>query len=264
MADQFLIVSDVDGTLLGDDAALRAFAEWIEPRRDSVRLAYSSGRFAHSVAASIRATPLPEPDAIIGGVGTQIVEWPADRPLDGWPVLAGRWDADAVREALIGQAGLELQPELFLSDYKISFFAYDATPRQLRRWQRRLEAAALAVQLVYSSGRDLDVLPAGISKGAAAAFLAQRWKTPPTQVIVCGDSGNDLSMFQLGYRGVVVGNALAELRAHQGPVVHHSRGSYAAGVLEGVQHWLACSESFVAASISNGSTATGRAAQTPG
>ena len=48
-----LIVSDLDDTLLGDDAALRRFAAWYDEMRPSFRLAYSSGRFFHSIRRSI-------------------------------------------------------------------------------------------------------------------------------------------------------------------------------------------------------------------
>ena len=102
-----------------------------------------------------------------------------------------------------------------------------------------LEAAGQGVQLVYSSDRDLDVLPAGIDKGAATARLAQHWQVPPQRVIVCGDTGNDRSMFEQGFRGIVVGNALPELQSLDSPDIYHATGSCAAGVAEGLRHWTA-------------------------
>lgn len=35
-------------------------------------------------------------------------------------------------------------------------------------------------------------------------------------VIVCGDSGNDLGMFESGFKGIIVGNAQDELKDFQG------------------------------------------------
>jgi hydroxymethylpyrimidine pyrophosphatase-like HAD family hydrolase len=98
---------------------------------------------------------------------------------------------------------------------------------------------------VYSSNRDLDVLPAGVDKGSAAAFLASHFGFQPRQVVVAGDTGNDASMFTHGFRGIVVGNAQAELKSLCSPDVYKSDGSYADGVLEGLEYWLRCDQTLM-------------------
>jgi hydroxymethylpyrimidine pyrophosphatase-like HAD family hydrolase len=52
------------------------------------------------------------------------------------------------------------------------------------------------------------------------------------------NSANDLAVFQHGFRGIVVSNAHPELQALEGPTVYKSRDSFAAGVLDGLNHWL--------------------------
>jgi sucrose-6F-phosphate phosphohydrolase len=238
VADRFLIVSDVDGTMLGDNAALETLSRWFKPRRDSFRLVYNSGRSTASLRGSIAQTPLPDPDALIGNVGTQIETFDSATPLKGWPTLSGDWDPDVVRQVLGGIQGFEPQPHSYQSPHKVSYFAYEASEAQLADWQSQLEAAGLRVRIVYSSQRDLDVLPAGIDKGAATKFLAEAWNVPPDRVIVCGDTGNDLSMFEQGFLGIVVGNALPELAALDSPRVYHARENFAAGVSEGLRFWF--------------------------
>ena len=237
MDNRFLIVSDVDGTVLGDDEALARFADWLAPRREQFFLAYNSGRLTDSIRKSVETTGLPEPDALIGGVGTQIELYSTRQRLEDWPRLQGNWDLQVIRETLSACDELELQPEEFLADHKISYFAYCAADEELAKWNSLLEKAGQGVQLVYSSKRDLDFLPAGINKGAATARLAEYWQIPADRVFVCGDTGNDISMFEQNFQGIVVGNALPELKALKSPRIYHAQGNYAAGVEEGIRHW---------------------------
>lgn len=233
-----LLVSDVDNTLLGDDEALKRFSDWFDGERQRLRLAYSSGRFYDSVSQSVAESPLPVPDAIIGGVGTDIRIPPSGDRLESWPQTSNGWDAEGVRAVLTAHKELEPQADEFQSPYKISFYGYDLDDDFLAHLRRQFADLGYKVNIVYSSARDLDVLPANTNKGTAAAHLAGHLGISPTRVMVSGDSGNDLTMFQQGFLGIVVGNAHDELKALSGSNVYHATGEYASGVLEGLKYWL--------------------------
>ena len=233
-----LLVSDLDGTLLGNDEALRRFAGWYGAHRDRLGLVYASGRGVDSVMRVIKTTDLPEPVAVIGGVGTEICLYPSTTPLPVWTKqISAGWDGERIRRVLARLTGLEPQPAEFQSALKVSYYLHGARPDAIDELRRILRTAGLRAAVLYSSDRDLDVLPAGVDKGAAAAFLAERWGFAAEEIIVAGDSGNDLSLFEQGFEGIIVHNAQWELRRLRGATVYHADRAVAAGVLEGLQYW---------------------------
>ncbi len=235
MTPEYLLVTDLDGTLLGDDAALREFRVRRAQLPVRMRLVYASGRLVEDVQALIADQGLCTPDAVIGGVGTQISI--TDGAVANWCRPSARaWNKTRICALL---SDIPLQPERFQTDYKVSFVLRDASPRALDEVARRLRRAEIDADLIYSSHRDLDVVPHGINKGSAANYLAKHWRIAPQNVIVCGDSGNDLALFQCQFRGVVVANHLPELGGLESRNVFYATAAYAAGVLQGIEHWLA-------------------------
>ena len=237
MEGRNLLISDLDGTLLGCDKSLQEFAAWYADRQDSLWLVYSSGRFISSIRESIASTDLPAPAAIIGGVGTEIHLEAEDEPFAVWQETFVGWDPQAIQTAVGIHKELEPQPAEFQSPYKLSYYGYDLTPAFLGLLSDQLASLGHHVSLVYSSQRDLDLLPHGVDKGTSAKFLAKHWDIPVERVFVSGDSANDSSMFQHGFRGIVVGNAAPELKSLTEPSIYKSESSFAQGVLEGLKYW---------------------------
>jgi len=95
------------------------------------------------------------------------------------------------------------------------------------------------IAVVYSSSRDLDILPEYANKGNALLWLAETLKVEASRILVAGDTGNDISMFQLDdVFGIVVENAQPELLA---ATVHKNyfkaAKPFADGVLQGLLHF---------------------------
>lgn len=232
---RYALVTDLDGTLLGDDDALRTFWNYRASLPVSMRLVYASGRLVEDVRRLIERDELCRPDAIIGGVGTQIELF--DGAACDWcrPSLES-WDRRRVCRTL---SHLSLQAEEFQTEHKVSYRIYDAAPKTLDDLRLQLSSAGIDADLIYSSARDLDVVPRGINKGSAAKYLANRWQIDPRRIIACGDSGNDASLFQGDFRGVVVANCLPELRRMEGVNLFFASRTHAGGIMEGTDHWLA-------------------------
>ncbi|MEP0918838.1 sucrose-phosphate phosphatase [Leptolyngbya sp. DQ-M1] len=240
-----LFVTDLDHTLVGDDFAHEELNEWFQQTRSTgSKIVYSTGRSLIRYQELAAEAPLIEPDLLIASVGTAIYS-----RLDGAPDLEWQkkltvgWNRDRVMAVTAHFSDLVLQAETEQSDFKASFFlTEEAAIELLPQLDYQLKQQELDVQLIYSSGRDLDILPRHANKGSALTFVRQTLGFAPEQTIVCGDSGNDIALFAVGSeRGIMVGNAQPELRSwhRDHPAPHHylAKSYCAAGILEGLEYF---------------------------
>jgi sucrose-6F-phosphate phosphohydrolase len=233
-----MLVTDLDGTLLGDDAALRRFHHWVAEEGAEYVLVYATGRTASDVSRLVMRGELPAPDYTVGALGTELYEHVSNSLAAIGPRFGdGRWDPHHVRRALARYPEIRLQPDEFQSQFKASFYLESAAPKQLAAIDAALADARIHCERSYSGDRYLDVLPRGVSKGATARLLATKLSVPLENVVACGDSGNDVSLFGQGFRGVLVGNAEAAMLASASEDVYRSALTFADGVLDGLRYW---------------------------
>jgi hypothetical protein len=69
------------------------------------------------------------------------------------------------------------------------------------------------INYVFSEVTYLEILPPGISKGAALQIMAARLGVAPEEIIAVGDNLNDLTMIEFAGLGVAMANAPEALRA---------------------------------------------------
>ncbi len=237
-----LFSPDLDGTLLGNPESAQRFKQaWeeLEPGQRPL-LALNSGRSVQDTRNLVRARRLPIPDYIIGGVGTELHDFRHDRDEPDFNAQFGEgWNLAKVEAIMSAMPGVERQPPEFLHPYKSSWYLHRADRQKIDELRRRFQEAGLDVNVVYSSLRDLDVLPSRANKGNALAWLCRRLGVPFDQVLVAGDTANDSAMFLLpGVHGIVVENAQPELsEAVVKLPVFVTRKVMADGVLEGLKHF---------------------------
>lgn len=232
-----LFCSDLDGTLLGRPEAASRFRQlWDSLGDDRPVLLYSTGRLVEDGRRVVGEGGLPEPDYFTGGVGTTIHD--ADGVMNGFSeVLDEGWDRAAAVEVVRSFPGIDEQPPEQQHEWKSSWFWHDAGEEDLDRLRRALSEAGVSAQVIYSSARDLDVLPQAANKGNALQWLCRQLGVSLDQVVVAGDTGNDASMFQVpGVRGIMPGNAEPELR-EAAAGAYAAGGECAAGVIEGLIHY---------------------------
>lgn len=199
-----VLATDLDGTFLGGSPEARARLTGFFRDHPDRTLLYVTGRSARSVTQLVADGTLPRPDAMICDVGSYVAH--ADgSPYEG-PLLddiRARWGerSDAVKAAFATVDGLRLQDAF--GPYRVSYY-FDA-PEML---PLALEIAeALGCDGLVSDDKYFDVLPKGVNKGSTLTRLLAEWGVRHDEVLVAGDTLNDLAMLASGLPAVVVGNA---------------------------------------------------------
>jgi sucrose-6F-phosphate phosphohydrolase len=233
-----LLVTDLDNTLVGDDQALAVLNQKLLDQRDRLYLVYATGRSYKSAQELQRQKQLLEPDYWITGVGSQIYQ---NNQL--WADWAGHisqdWHPEPIFALVHGFPQLLPQPIAEQNPWKLSFNLHPAAPAlTIKQLCSAIDQEAIAAQVVFSSGEQVDILPSRAGKGKAVAYLQNILQISWGETLVCGDSGNDISLFEQPALGVIVANAQAELKAwwqsHRQPRHYLAEHSYAGGILEGL------------------------------
>ena len=251
METQWILACDIDNTLTGDPVALAKLTQQLTElrQRDDLFLILPTARAIPDVVSGFDDEGLPVPDAISTQVGTEIYLPPFDGKLTPVPEWDNLLHHDFSREEamffLEGIEGLEMQSNKYNTPLKVSCFLHKtANPDEAAALiqQRVIEANASDVyRVIWSSTRDLDIVPTEAGKGNAIKFILEHLGLDDQQVIVAGDSGNDRTMFDEFDKGIVVGNAQPELKRlkeeNPGPDVYFAQNCCAAAVIEGLQHF---------------------------
>jgi hypothetical protein len=211
-----LFVTDLDHTLVGDPVALKTLNTILTKLRQEqgLKIAYATGRSITSYQELAAAEQLLVPDALVTSVGTEIY-------LDGEKIcaewdekLAVGWQRSEIVQIAKRFADLGSQPQSEQRPYKISYYlSEEAAIEVIPRLRQELKKHEIIAEIIYSGHKDLDIIPKASNKGAAVQFLRQFWSIPAQQTVVCGDSGNDISLFSYDAEyGILVGNSHTELK----------------------------------------------------
>jgi sucrose-6F-phosphate phosphohydrolase len=173
------------------------------------------------------------PDAVITALGTEI-EYASGETDGGWRARFEGWARTEI-DRVVRDLGFVAHASEFQTEFKVS---YAVAASEVGRVETALDQAGLARRTIHSGDSDFDVIPAEAGKAAAMARVATCLEISDDHVIVAGDSGNDLVMFEHASKGIVVGNARAELRERVDPRrAYFAKAPQAGGILEALRHW---------------------------
>lgn len=233
---EWLLVSDLDGTMIGDNDALNRLSKIISNFREKLIVAFNSGRTPASMRTTInRYSNLPFPDYLIGALGTEIEYGPSGiHILDFRLLIDEDWDRVTI-VSILEKINLRMQIDEDQTPHKISYWVNKK--RTYEQVVNCLDSARIRAKVVYTDGIYLDIIPIRAGKGQAIEYLRNKILISPQNVIVAGDSDNDLDMFITPYKGIIVGNATGELKRLKGENIYHSKKNYADGVIDGLEYW---------------------------
>jgi sucrose-6-phosphatase len=242
----FLFVTDLDNTLVGDDAALTLLNQELASHRQQYnsKIVYATGRSLYLYRLLAEAKSLLIPDALITSVGTEMYfdQKHEKYDLEWAKILAQGWNRQEIVKIASQFSELQSQPKSEQNPFKISYYLAEAVAKEtIAKLKTALSKNGFKIKLIYSAGQDLDLLPRNGDKGLAVKFLRHRWKISAEKTLVCGDSGNDISMFQGQEKGLIVGNAKPELlqwyEANKNDSLCLAKSACAGGILEGLKHF---------------------------
>lgn len=234
------IFTDLDQNLLGNPADIPRFIEVLRKNRTSTTFGIATGRRLDVALEALRKYRIPEPDVLITSGGTAIFYSP-DLTEDTWWTqhIDRRWTPPEVKRVLSDLPGLELQPKMYQSRFKISYYYHSGVAPTVDEINSLLHQEDLAVNVILSFGQYLDIMPIRASKGQALRYVADQWGIPLERILVAGGSGADEDMMRGNTLALVVANRHHEELSHlvDTESIYYAQQAYALGILEAIEHF---------------------------
>ena len=235
----YLMITDIDNTLVGDNESMRKLFSLLEEKNDEIAWGVATGRSLELTLEAMTEYDFPMPDILICSVGTEIYYGPNLRHDKGWQQhISYQWKPEVIKDVLAEFDFLISQEAEGQRSHKISYYLDDRQNNRLSQIRERLKQARLRCQTIYSHGQFLDILPLRASKGKAIEYIRYKFDFSARRVMVSGDSGNDEDMLSGSSRALVVGNHSSDLEHLRGRSnIYFSEADFAAGIMDGLTHY---------------------------
>ena len=234
---ELVLATDLDGTFLeGDHQVKHFFYNELLRLRENVMLIYTTGRPVKMVEEFCKNGYLPTPHLVVGDHGTHIVDGLNFIPIDHLqdPIIK-KWNNgnSTLKNLLHAEKGIQLQP--LDPPYRVAYY-YDPDHIEGHTLQKITDAG---FDFIMSCDMYLDIVPRGVNKGSSLLNILKHYGISNDLVITCGDSLNDLSLFQTGLKSIAVGNSETKLITAIQLLknVYHSQSPGLLGILDGLRFY---------------------------
>nr|VFK44070.1 MAG: sucrose-phosphate synthase [Candidatus Kentron sp. SD]VFK49450.1 MAG: sucrose-phosphate synthase [Candidatus Kentron sp. SD] len=237
--DRALIV-DLDSSLLGNREDLDTFLNLLRGKRRHVGFGIVTASGIEFTRRLLKKNRIPTPDLLIAGMGTELYYAPEFFADTAWVEhIDHQWHPRALRRILDRIPGLSLSPRKDQLYFKLRY-TFDANKAPtIEDITKILRQEGETVTLSRSDPSHIEITPARASKGLAVRYFADQWGIPLEKILVAGGSATDEDMIRGNTLGSVIANPKADALSHLADVerVYFSKGQYARGILEAIEHY---------------------------
>ena len=234
------LFTDLNRSLLGDDEALKSLIAVVRQHRKRMRFGINTGLRRDAALRLLRRHQIPEPDYLITSTGTQINYAPKLTDDVGWTQhIEKQWTPKQVRRVMLQIPGVSLRDDDKQSPFKISYL-YDASiAPAIEEISARLYQEDQSVNVIYSHGQYLNIVPIRASKGLALRYVVAASSIPLERTLAIGGSGADEDMMRGNTLAAVVGNSSHDELSNleQNSSLYFAKNSFASGVLEAMEYY---------------------------
>ena len=234
------IFTDLDQSLVGNERALKRFAEVIKANRKCVSFGIATSRRIDSALALMKNHQIPTPDILISSLGTRIHYGQSLTEDDYWADhIDHDWSGQRIQRILDQLPGLQLQPKSEQTPFKVSYYYDQKMAPTVEEIVSLLRQKEITANVTLSFGRYLDIVPSRASKGQALRYVSQRLDIPLEHMLAIGGSGADEDMMRGNMLAAVVGNRhyeeLSQLVDQER--IYFAKQEHAQGILEAMDYY---------------------------
>jgi len=254
-----ILFTDLNRSLLGDDEALKEFVAHVRTHRKRMKFGINTGLRLDAALRLLRRHQIPEPDFLITSTGTQLNYAPKLADDTAWAQLIEKqWTPKGVRQAMLDIPGVSLREAEQQSAYKISYLYDPDLAPSLEEISARLYQEDQAVNVIFSHGQFLSIVPIRASKGLAMRYLASKYGIALERTLAIGGSGADDDMMRGNTLAAIVGNSSHEELSNigQSNTIYYARKKFAAGILEAMEYYDFLGECKAPENLLNSSDST--------